>query len=356
MPHNILLTGASGYLGGSLLNSWQETNFPYRGNIYALVRNEAQGEKVTQYGAKRLSFSLEDDQAVIDAIVKHEISVVYFLVGAYYFQSQKSILKALETVHKATGKITHFLYTTGTKMFADVAGCPTDRPIYDTDPDLYDIQKRQESSNEELSTAVKTNCAVVDEGEKRGVRVYLFSPCVVYGKGTGFGNRISIQTVDIVMAFKACGYAYNVADDQAIWPVCHISDTVSLYSHILTKILNGEDPPHGKNGYYLASTGPVAWEKIYAAIASALFAKGVIADEKLRPIDQGAIDRIVTALGVDNKSSALSKISGNCTYTPRRGETTGWKPKFAPAHILESMDEEVEHILENLSDNVRGIR
>lgn len=128
------------------------------------------------------------------------------------------------------------------------------------------------------------------------------------------------------MAFKACGYAYNVADDQAvcassgsprnqtndiqIWPVCHISDTVSLYSHILTKILNEEDPPHGKNGYYLASTGTVAWEKLYAAVASALFAKGIIADEKLRSIDQGAIDRMVTALGVDNKSSALSKISG----------------------------------------------
>lgn len=128
------------------------------------------------------------------------------------------------------------------------------------------------------------------------------------------------------MAFKACGHAYNVANDQAVyasfesirnqtndiqvWPVCHISDTVSLYSHILTKILNEEDPPHGRNGYYLASTGPIAWEKVYAAIASALFAKGLIADEKLRPIDQRAIDRMVTALGVDNKSSALSKISG----------------------------------------------
>ena len=29
------------------------------------------------------------------------------------------------------------------------------------------------------SKAVKTNCAIVDEGEKRGVRVYLFSPCIV---------------------------------------------------------------------------------------------------------------------------------------------------------------------------------
>lgn len=29
------------------------------------------------------------------------------------------------------------------------------------------------------SKAVKTNCAIIDEGEKRGVRVYLFSPCIV---------------------------------------------------------------------------------------------------------------------------------------------------------------------------------
>jgi hypothetical protein len=45
-----------------------------------------------------------------------------------------------------------FRQTTGTKQFADTAGCPTDRPIYDNDPDLYDIQSKQLGYNEELTT------------------------------------------------------------------------------------------------------------------------------------------------------------------------------------------------------------
>ena len=33
--------------------------------------------------------------------------------------------------------------TTGAKMFSSHTGAPTDRPLLDTDPNLYDIQKAQ---------------------------------------------------------------------------------------------------------------------------------------------------------------------------------------------------------------------
>ena len=41
------------------------------------------------------------------------------------------------------------------------------------------------------------------------------------GKGSGFGNKISIQTVDLVNAFKHLGHAYNIQKGN---PVC-IYDT-----------------------------------------------------------------------------------------------------------------------------------
>lgn len=37
-----------------------------------------------------------------------------------------------------------------------------------------------------------------------------------------------------------------------------------------------EEIPHGRNGYYLASPGSVAWNDIYAAAAPSLAARGVI--------------------------------------------------------------------------------
>lgn len=35
--------------------------------------------------------------------------------------------------------------TTGAKIFSSHAGAPTDRPLLDTEPDLYDIQKAQQA-------------------------------------------------------------------------------------------------------------------------------------------------------------------------------------------------------------------
>lgn len=38
----------------------------------------------------------------------------------------------------------------------------------------------------------------------------------VDGKGTGFGNKISIQTVDLVNAFKHLGHAYNIQEGNPV--------------------------------------------------------------------------------------------------------------------------------------------
>lgn len=37
-----------------------------------------------------------------------------------------------------------------------------------------------------------------------------------------------------------------------------------------------------------------------------------------------------------------------CTFTAKRGEKVGWKPIYAPEHILETADAEVELILEQI--------
>jgi Na+-transporting NADH:ubiquinone oxidoreductase subunit NqrE len=57
--------------------------------------------------------------------------------------------------------------------------------------------------------AISTNNTIIDTSESLGVRSYIFIPCVVYGKGEGFGNQISIQTVAIVKAARALRQVYR---------------------------------------------------------------------------------------------------------------------------------------------------
>ena len=142
MLHNILITGASGYLGGTILARWDKANLPLYQTLYALVRTDEQGEAVKRCGAKPIFFDIKDEVSVRTAIVENEITVVYFLVDAMSSISQLPMIKALAEVKDKTGKDVHFLHTSGAKIFSSHAGLPTDRPILDNDPGLYGLQKR----------------------------------------------------------------------------------------------------------------------------------------------------------------------------------------------------------------------
>jgi hypothetical protein len=48
------------------------------------------------------------------------------------------------------------------------------------------------------------------------VKSYIFAPCIVYGRGEGFGNPISIQTVAIVQAAQALRRVYSVDDGKPV--------------------------------------------------------------------------------------------------------------------------------------------
>ncbi|TKX24272.1 NAD dependent epimerase-like protein 7 [Elsinoe australis] len=258
MTHSILITGASGYLGGTLLARWKEANLTGYDKLFALVRKPGQAQAVKQYGAEPLEFDIEDNDVVKKVILQHQITIVYFLIDAFNSKKQRTFIEALAEVKAKTGQDVHFLHTTGAKMFSSLTGAPTDQPLLDSDPGLFDIHKAQKAPYEMMQVPNQTNITITEEGEKQGVRTYIFAPLEADGKGEGFGNPISIQTVDVVTAAKGAGGVYKLRDDRPTWPVCHVIDNANLYIELLRAILEGENPDHGKQGFYLASSGSVA--------------------------------------------------------------------------------------------------
>ncbi|KAI0166503.1 hypothetical protein GGR57DRAFT_496766 [Xylariaceae sp. FL1272] len=349
MSHNILITGGSGYLGGSLLARWQEAKLPPYKKLFALVRTPEQAEAVKQYGAEPLLFNAWDEAAVRDAVLENELSVVFHLISPSGTESQVYFIKAMAELKQKTGVDVHFLHTTGAKIFASHAGAPTDKPLLDDDPKLYDIQKAQKAPFEWMQQAVDTNNIVIEEAEKYGVRSYIFAPCIVYGKGEGFGNVISIQTVAIVKAAKGVKRVYRTDTDRPTWPVCHVSDNTTLYLSLMRSILAGENPSNGKSGYYLASPGNVAWDDLYAEMAKALAKRGVVTDESVHNANDEDLEAMGKVLGCPAPLVTVH-IGGNCTFTAVRGpKELNWKPVHPPEHILETADEEVQLILDNLN-------
>ncbi|KAF2833350.1 NAD(P)-binding protein [Ophiobolus disseminans] len=349
MPHSILITGASGYLGGSLLAELDRITLPPHEKLYGLVRSQEQADAVKQYGAEPLILDLKNERAVLRTIVDAKISIVYFLIDALNSELQIPLIKALGEVKRQTGQDVHFLHTSGAKIFSNHAGMPSDQELRDTDPALFELQKTAKAPYPTINRAVSTNNIVIETAEASGVRSYIFVPCIVYGEGKGFGNRISIQTTAVVKAAKATKTVYDVNAGAATWPVCHVRDNTALYVKLLESILSGHNQGYGKEGYYLASSGSVAWNDIYASMATALAERGVVASSKVKKADDAAIARIGQALACP-KELVTVQIGGTCTFTPQRASELGWKAEYPPEHILEVADAEVDMILKYLKD------
>jgi len=110
MPHNILLTGVSGYLGGDLLAELASTDLPEYGRLFALIRSSEQADAVKQLGAEPLTLDVYNEDAVREAVLSHEITVVFFLINAVSSASQKLFIKTLGELKKKTGSDVHFLH------------------------------------------------------------------------------------------------------------------------------------------------------------------------------------------------------------------------------------------------------
>ena len=77
------------------------------------------------------------------------------------------------------------------------------------------------------------NNKVIEAGEKHGVSTYIYIPCIVYGRGSGFGNRISIQTVAVVRAAKALRRVCKVDDEDGVSLMVTISEIQSDVAKVL---------------------------------------------------------------------------------------------------------------------------
>ena len=141
MSHSILLTGTSGYLGGTFLTHLHRISLPPHATLYALVRSESQASAVTSYGATPLFLDLADSAAVLKTVTKLQISIVYFLVDALNSTLQGPLITALGQVKKQTGRNVHFVHTSGAKMFSAHAGMPVGREVRDTEEELFEMQK-----------------------------------------------------------------------------------------------------------------------------------------------------------------------------------------------------------------------
>jgi nucleoside-diphosphate-sugar epimerase len=293
----VLVTGASGYIGGSVASALRDAGH----RVVGLVRSEERAAEVRGRGIEPLLGTL-DDGALLAAAAR-EADAVINAANAEHRASVEAILTGL------AGSDKPFLQTSGSSIVADLAaGEPTDK-IYDEDTPLQPLPGRRErvALNDTAQAAARD-----------GVGAVVICPSLIYGAGRGVAAR-SIQVPWLIALAKKHSVPKHIGRGLNIWSNVHVDDLVDLYLRALERA-----PP---GAFYYAANGENSMREACQAIGRML---GL--GERTEPM---TLEEAAAEWGEGAASYTMGSNSRVRAVRARR--ELGWQPHRAP------LLEEIEH-------------
>ncbi|KAI2628092.1 NAD(P)-binding protein [Hypomontagnella submonticulosa] len=338
MSQNILITGAAGYIGGSLLAELiSHPSGPVKATkITAAVRSEDQVRSLSKLGVNVVRVDLNDETAVKEAVLRNDIDIVVHTASSTNPRLASHLIKALGQRRKDSEKEVYFIHSSVATVFSEEAGWPPGE-VKDSDP-IFEKEKQLGGSH----PVRETDILVTEESRAHGVQSLIVPIPIVYGRGTGEWRKLSVN----IPAFVRTSIAHKVVykfDKDGSPPALHISDLTALYSLLLEKILQKESIPMGEQGYYFAIVHRVPWWDVMQRIAEVLYASGLVTEPKPQvwPSDDMAADY----LGFPRAHiRAMGTFSGQ--LVPVNAYKLGWQPKWDQEKFLASIDDEVQAVRE----------
>ncbi|KAF6841827.1 nad dependent epimerase dehydratase family protein [Colletotrichum musicola] len=271
-------TGATGYIGGSVLSLLVESHPEY--SIRALVRDEAKGKLITDV-FKNVEVVVGDlDSADVLAAEVSKADVVVHLAASGH-------LKSVETIHKAiaskpsTSELPHWIQISGASALA--AGELADESYVPGSAselvfnDLAGISELRSFIRRYPARAVDNYILNIAAGEAKA-NTALVLPPIIYGEGTGPGNTRSVQIPSLASVTLRRGRGLQVGEGLSRWGNIHVKDVARLFVKLIEKAVEvyREEKVWNDNGVYLAGVGEISFGEISKLVVSAALEKGLI--------------------------------------------------------------------------------
>lgn len=283
----ILVTGAAGYIGGSvatrLLSNGHE--------ILGLVRRDDAAKRLAQSGIEPVMGTLDDSELLIK--LAQSSDAVINTANADHRGSVEALLEGL----KGSGK--PLLHTSGSSVVGDDArGGWCSAEVFDEQTPLAINPFKQARRD--------IDCLVL-AGVNDGVRSAVICPSLIYGVGKGL-NPLSVQIPFLATNAQEKGVVEIVGKGLNVWSNVHIDDVSSLYQLVLEKGPGG--------GFYFVENGEASYVELATALCQRLGLPGV---EHLNP--EIAAERWGVA-------RAYFSFGSNSRVRARRArEELGWEPR-----------------------------
>lgn len=256
----IFLTGATGYIGGTVFSKLLETG---EWDITVLTRSENTLQKFRELGVTPLLGSLDDADLLTKAAVDADVTM--HLADADHLPAVKALIKGLS----AGGKRRIFINCSGTGEISDDA-----RGEFSSDKIYSDLDIETIHTIPATQAHRHVDSYIFDNNQ--GFESIIVAPPTVYGLGTGPFNRLSVQVPSLIRRYLKQGYAAVVGQGLNIWSQIHVEDLAEFFVFILQKALEGKAAT-GREGWYFCENGEEYYFKdLYGKIGDALYTRKLI--------------------------------------------------------------------------------
>ncbi|MDE1173986.1 MAG: NAD-dependent epimerase/dehydratase family protein [Parvibaculaceae bacterium] len=286
----IFLTGASGFIGGSVAARLVEAGHEVRG----LVRDPAKVAAVSATGVIPVMGTLNDHDVLTreaqaaDAVVNAASSDDRAAIG--------TIVAALAGSGKA------LIHTSGTSIVGDEAMGEPSGNIYDENSKL--------SPEPDKLARVALDRFVLDAP---GIRSMVLCNSLIYGNALGAPAH-SVQLPRLVAQARESGIARYIGRGLNIWSTVHIADVAELY------LLALEKAPAGTFAY--VENGESSFIDMVSAIADRL---GLGAAQSWPAEDAIAKwGREIAVFGLGSNSRVRGKNARALGWSPKHGSAVEW--------------------------------
>ncbi|OSC98273.1 NAD-P-binding protein [Trametes coccinea BRFM310] len=332
----IFLTGATGYIGGSVLQRLLQHPNADNFDITVIVRNAEKAKILESKFGVKVVVGTHQDLDKLETLAENA-HVVFHCADADDLPAAQAILSGLRKRHAKLGDLPILIHTSGTGELTDDA-----RGMYATDTIYSDLNVEQIKSIPPTAFHRNVDLTIMEADEQGYVRAHIILPSTIYGISegplfeAGVSNPHSIQIPLLIKGSLDRKRAGIVGLGKALWPDVHINDVADLYIVLFdSAVSNPEKTGHGWEGFYFGENGEHSWYQISRAIGEAMVELGLTDDPEPTPF---STDELIKYFG----SEAAGNYSGsNSRCRADRGRSIGWKPRYTTDDMLKSIKPEV---------------
>ena len=338
----ILITGATGYVGGTVLSQLIASTAPSIKDLTfdLLIRDEAQAVKLRNaYGSRVNTIrwsGLEDTAFIEDTASNYDIVINtgsgFIPEGAIAFVN--GLARGINTDKPAPW----MLHISGCTNLSDRPLTQPPRPIreWNDETDRGRILDFMGALDEMEPYAQRTTeVGVLNTAAETGVQaISVNTPCI-FGEGTGLFNRQGLVIPLIMTYIVQHGYGWKL-NETANFDWVHVIDLADIYVLLVRTILQRDDRgvgylPSGRNGIMFSAVGRTLIKEINQSCLDAAFADGTLPRDdtpKEKEIRLVPLHEIADKLTAGRRDIAERGWGGHkATKAVQARKLLGWEPK-----------------------------